>query len=95
MSFAKKVDKNQKDVVKALRSMGATVVDLSAVGKGMTDLLVGFDGQTILLEVKSGADKKFTPQQIKFFATWTGGMLARVNSVQEAEDLLQSIKQNP
>jgi hypothetical protein len=95
MAFAKKVDKNQKDVVKALRSMGATVVDLSAVGKGMTDLIVGFDGQTILLEVKDGPDKKFTPQQIKFFATWTGGMLARVNSVQEAEDLLQSIKQNP
>lgn len=95
MSFAKKVDVIQKDVVNKLRSMGATVVDLSAVGKGMTDLLVGFDGQTILLEVKSGADKKFTPQQIKFFAAWTGGMLARVNSVQEAEDLLQSIKQNP
>jgi Holliday junction resolvase len=95
MTFAKKTDVIQKDVVKKLRSMGATVVDLSAVGKGMTDLLVGFDGQTILLEVKSGADKKFTPQQIKFFATWTGGMLARVNSVQEAEDLIQSIKQNP
>ena len=95
MAFAKKVDVIQKDVVKTLRSMGATVIDLSAVGKGMTDLLVGFDGQTILLEVKSGTDKKFTPQQIKFFATWTGGMLARVNSVQEAEDLLQSIKQNP
>jgi Holliday junction resolvase len=95
MTFPKKTDLIQKDVVKKLRSMGATVVDLSAVGKGMTDLLVGFDNQTILLEVKSGADKKFTPQQIKFFATWTGGMLARVNSVQEAEDLLQSIKQNP
>lgn len=95
MAFAKKVDLIQKDVVNKLRSMGATVIDLSAVGKGMTDLLVGFDGQTILLEVKSGIDKKFTPQQIKFFATWTGGMLARVNSVQEAEELLQSIKQNP
>lgn len=92
MSYIKKVDLIQKDVVNKLRSMGATVVDLSAVGKGMTDLLVGFDGQTILLEVKSGADKKFTPAQIKFFATWTGGMLARVNSVQEAEELLKSIE---
>ena len=89
MSYIKKVDKNQKDVVKALRSMGATVVDLSAVGKGMTDLLVGFDGQTILLEVKSGADKKFTPQQIKFFAGWKGGPLHRVNSVQESIEVLK------
>lgn len=95
MAYAKKTDKNQASVVKKLREMGAIVVDLSAVGKGMTDLLVGFEGQTILLEIKDGADKKFTPAQIKFFATWTGGMLARVNSVQEAEDLLQSIKQNP
>lgn len=90
MTFAKKTDVIQKDVVKKLRSMGATVVDLSAVGKGMTDLLVGFDGQTILLEVKSGADKKFTPAQIKFFAGWKGGPLHRVNSVQEAIEVLKS-----
>jgi len=89
MAFAKKVDLIQKDVVNKLRSMGATVIDLSAVGKGMTDLLVGFDGQTILLEVKSGADKKFTPQQIKFFATWTGGPLHRVNSCEEAVSVLK------
>ncbi|CAB5217929.1 hypothetical protein UFOVP202_25 [uncultured Caudovirales phage] len=92
MSFAKKVDKNQADVVKALRDYGADVHLLHMVGAGIPDLLVAYEGQTILMEVKDGADKKFTPDQIKFIAGWKGGHLYRVNSSEEALDVLKSLK---
>ena len=89
MVYAKKVDKNQGHVVKALRQMGADVFLLHMVGGGIPDLLVAYAGHTILIEVKDGADKKLTPQQLELFANWKGGHLFRVNSVQEAEELLK------
>jgi len=92
MSFAKKVDKNQTVVVKALRDYGADVHLLHMVGAGIPDLLVAYEGHTILMEVKDGADKKFTPDQIKFIAGWKGGHLYRVNSSEEALDVLKSVK---
>jgi|TARA_R110000772_G_scaffold145742_2_gene255820 hypothetical protein len=92
MSFAKKVDKNQNEVVKTLRDYGADVHLLHMVGAGIPDLLVAYEGQTILMEVKDGADKKFTPDQIKFIAGWKGGHLYRVNSSEEALDVLKSLK---
>ena len=92
MSFAKKVDKNQKDVVKALRDYGAQVFHLHTQGGGIPDLLVCYEEQTILMEVKDGEDKKLTPQQITLFANWKGGHLYRVNSVQEAIEVLKLIE---
>jgi len=93
MSYIKKVDKNQASVVKALRDYGADVHLLHMVGKGIPDLLCAYEGHTILIEVKDGADKVFTPDQLKFIAGWQGGDLFRVNNEQEAIDLLKSYKQ--
>lgn len=90
MAYIKKVDKNQKDVVKALRDYGAQVILLHTVGGGIPDLMVCYADQTILMEVKDGEDKKLTPQQIVFFDQWQGGPLFRVNSPQEAIDVLKS-----
>ena len=92
MTFAKKVDKNQNDVVKTLREYGADVYLLHMVGGGIPDLLVAYEGHTILMEVKDGVDKKLTPQQIKLFSTWKGGHLYRVNSSTEAIEVIKSLK---
>jgi hypothetical protein len=92
MSFAvKKTDKNQASVVKALRDFGADVYSLHTVGGGIPDLLVLYEGHTLLFEVKDGADKKLTPLQIKLFANWKGGHLHRVNSPEEAIEILKSL----
>lgn len=90
MTYAKKVDKNQVVVVKTLRDFGAQVYHLHTVAHGMPDLMVCYNDQTILMEVKDGADKKLTPDQIKLFASWQGGPLYRVNSAQEAIEVLKS-----
>ena len=89
MAYAKKVDKNQADVVKTLRDYGTDVHLLHMVGGGIPDLLVCYNDHTILMEVKDGEDKKLTPQQITLFANWQGGPLHRVNSVQDAIEVLK------
>ena len=88
MSFPKKVDNNQLDIVKAFRSMGATVLNLSTVGKGCPDLLIGYKGISVLVEVKSKTGK-FTEPQLKFMEQWQGGAVNRIDSVDGAIRLIK------
>ena len=89
MAFAKKVDKNQVAVVKTLRDYGAQVFHLHTVAHGIPDIMCCYADQTILIEIKDGEDKKLTPLQIKLFANWQGGPLHRVNSCEEAINVLK------
>jgi len=86
---AKRVDCNQKDIVHALKTFGATVVDLSGIGKGCPDLLIGFKGTTYLIEIKKDSKAKFTPQQLQFNELWSGGVIARIQTIDEAIALLK------
>ena len=81
---AKKVDVNQKEIVLALRQLGASVFHLHEVGKGCPDLLCGINGTTFLVEVKKDAKATYTPQQIEFQGNWKGSPVVRINSVEEA-----------
>ena len=89
MAYARKIDKIQPLVVKALRDYGAQVFHLHTVAHGIPDILCCIAGNSILMEIKDGVDKKLTPDQIKLFANWIGGPLHRVNSVQEAIEVLK------
>jgi hypothetical protein len=86
-------DDNEVEIVKALRACGA-VVRYVTQGDGIPDLLVGYHGYTILMEVKDGnkppSARKLTDAEAKFFEEWTGGMLVKVESVEEALDILKS-----
>lgn len=88
MRRAAKIDANQPEIVSALRAVGATVVTLAAVGKGVPDLLVGFRQSTYLLEVKDGkkppSERQLTPDQIDWHVAWRGGPCAVVSSTGEA-----------
>jgi hypothetical protein len=95
MRRAARVDENQGLIVKALRACGATVRIITQ-GDGIPDLLVGYRGHTILMEVKDGnkppsARQLTTAEQI-FFDQWTGGKLFIVNSVEEALDVLKNCR---
>lgn len=88
MRFAAAADANQKEIVAALRAAGATVIPCHAVGKGFPDLVVGFRGDTFLIEVKDPSQPKhrheLTPAQKRFHATWPGKPIAKVFTVAEA-----------
>lgn len=90
--YAKRVDENQKEIVKALRLMGADVYDLSKVGNGIPDLMVATQGETILVEVKSNEKARYTDHQLKYLSNWRGGLVVRVNSVDDAIAMLQNIR---
>jgi hypothetical protein len=78
------VDANQAEIVKALRQLGCSVLDLSAVGGGCPDLLVGRLGASgrgnLLVEIKNPklkntggeAMRKTRAKQEQFRAEWNG-----------------------
>jgi len=92
MRYANRIDANQNKIVDALRGAGA-VVRIVTQGDGIPDLLVGYKGYTVLMEVKDGdkvpSARKLTEAEQKFFDEWTGGMLVIVNSVEEALEILK------
>ena len=86
MRRAARIDSNHAEIVKALRQCGMQVQDLSAVGGGVPDLLVGWRGVNMLLEIKrpnAPPSKQLTQAQTNWHATWPGA-LAVVESAREA-----------
>ena len=92
MRRANRVDYNQSVIVESLRKAGA-YVRIVTMGDGVPDLLVGYKGFTLLLEVKDGdkppSQRKLTTAEQKFFDEWTGGLLAVVESVEDALAILK------
>ena len=86
MRRASRVDSNQVAVVAALRKIGASVLHLHREGGGCPDLLAGYRGRNVLLEVKMPGEEP-NALQVEFIATW-GGELHVVHSAQEAIDAL-------
>ena len=93
---AARIDANHEQVVLALRTAGATVQSLAAVGQGVPDLLVGFQGKTLLMEIKDGnktpSERRLTEPQLKWHGAWRGGPLAVVDSVDGALRMLGVMK---
>lgn len=96
MRKAARVDANHTQVVMALQTAGATVQSLAAVGQGVPDLLVGFQGKTILMEIKDGqkppSARRLTEQQLKWHGAWRGGPVAIVDGVDAALRALGVLK---
>ena len=93
---AARVDQNHDQVVTALRAAGATVQSLAGVGKGVPDLLVGYQGQTLLMEVKDGnkspSARLLTEDQLRWHGSWKGGALAVVDNPDAALRMIGVIK---
>jgi Holliday junction resolvase len=93
---AARIDANHEQVVLALRTAGATVQSLAATGKGVPDLLVGFQGKTLLMEIKDGnktpSERRLTEDQLKWHGAWRGGPLAVVDSPDAALRMLGVLK---
>lgn len=94
MRRAARVDDNQMEIVLAMRAVGA-IVRVITQGDGLPDLLVGYNGHTILMEIKDGnkppSARKLTDNEQKFFDEWKGGPLYKVESVDQALDILDGL----
>ena len=91
MTYAR-IDTNHREIVKSLRDAGATVVSLAAMKHGCPDLLVGYAGLTLLMEIKRDSKARFTTDQLDFMSKWKGGAISRVDSVDAAIRALGIIK---
>lgn len=83
-----RADLNQSAIVKALRSVGATVHITNQVGCGFPDLVVGIFGRNYLMEVKNEETRgRLTAEQIIFLDMWKG----KVHIVKSVDEALQII----
>jgi Holliday junction resolvase len=93
---AARIDANHEQVVSALRAAGASVQSLAGVGKGVPDLLVGFQGKTLLMEIKDGrktpSERRLSEDQVRWHGAWNGGPLAIVDGVDAALRMLGVMK---
>lgn len=93
MRRAARVDSNSHEIVEGLRKAGAYVRVITQ-GDGLPDLLVGYRGHTLLIEIKDGqkppSQQKLTEAEQKFFDEWPGGPLVKASSLDEAIELLRN-----
>jgi hypothetical protein len=89
--YKKRVDENQKQLVHTFIALGASVLNLSTVGRGCPDLLVGYKGKSVLVEIKRDSKSIYTEPQVKFMQEWRGGAVSRVDSVDAAIRLIKML----
>jgi Holliday junction resolvase len=89
--YKKRVDENQKTLVHTFIALGASVLNLSTVGRGCPDLLIGYRGKSVLVEIKSSEKATYTEPQVKFMQTWRGGAVSRIDSVDAAIRLIKML----
>jgi hypothetical protein len=90
IDMSRRVDSNQTEIVRGLRSIGASVTVLSAVGGGCPDLLIGFQEKNILLECKNleGRGDRLTPAETEWIKNWKG-QIAIIFNVEQALAVIQ------
>ena len=98
LKYARRVDTNHAEIVKALRKIGASVWDTSRVGHGWPDLVVGWRGRNIFIECKwlrpthEGGRHKETKGQLESKSAWRGDAWIVVTSPEDAiEQLINAV----
>jgi hypothetical protein len=91
--LSKRVDQNHKSIVDSLRSIGATVQSLAAIGKGAPDILCGHRGRNYLFEVKNPgmppSKRKLTIAEQDWHERWNGSVHT-IENFSEALEILTS-----
>lgn len=70
----RKVDANQKEIVYGLRALGYSVRQTHTIGKGFPDIVIGRDGNNLLVEIKRPGEH-LTPDEREFFEIWKGNVI--------------------
>jgi hypothetical protein len=92
--YAQKPDSNQPEIVTGLEKVGCSVYDASKFGGGFPDIVVGFRGLTLCLEIKI-AKGKLRPSQVEFHEGWNGHSCV-VHSLGEAiQAVMDHVKAHP
>jgi hypothetical protein len=96
LAYAKRTDRNQREIVQVLRDMGISVFITSEIGKGFPDICCGYAGKTFLVEIKNGSkppsQRLLTTEEKKFHNSWLGHLciLESVNDAIRFANILRS-----
>lgn len=82
MRLAANIDANQREICEGLKKAGRSILYLHPIGSGCPDILVGYHGKNILLEIKQ-LKGQLNDNQKEFFAAWRGQALV-VRTLEEA-----------
>lgn len=88
-------DKNSSRIVDILSQCGFFYIDTSQVGRGFTDGVVGYGGETFLVEIKNGDSPfgwKFTEDQKEFRNRWNGGEIVTLDTEEAAITWIQKVR---
>ena len=85
--YKNKRDENEPDIVAEFLAHGFSVERLDKP----LDLLLGYHGVTLLVEVKNGPKAPLTKPQERFFENWRG-QSAIICSVEEARQFAREIR---
>lgn len=69
--LAHRTDANHAQIVKAFEQLGCTVFSAHTVGAGFPDLVIGCNGRTLLVEIKTERGE-LTKAQREFITAWNG-----------------------
>ena len=87
----KRIDANQRMIVRALRDTGVSVQSLADLGRGVPDLLCGYKGRNVLMEVKDSSQppsrRRLTEDEQNWHDKWRGQVVV----VETVEDALRVI----
>lgn len=85
---AARIDRNQLEIVEAVRKAGCSVQHLHTIGQGCPDLLIGIGAVNLLWEVKDGllppSRRLLTSFELDWHRNWRG----QVDIVESVEDAL-------
>ena len=87
-----RVDKNHQEIVRCLKTLGCTVLSLHAMGKGVPDLLIGYQGHCYLVEVKDKTGRVNAVQK-EWHQAWNTPVYV-VKTTIECVNLLNSLRSN-
>ena len=74
--FKSRVDKNQKEIAQAFKSLGYSVAYIHTLKSGIGDIIVGKHEMNFIIEIKDGkappSKKKLTDKEKEFKGSWKG-----------------------
>jgi len=78
-----RVDESKKEIVKAIKKAGASVLSLDPIGGGCPDILVGYRNKDTLMELKTG-NGEVRASQRTWHHRWRGRPVVVVRTPEEA-----------
>lgn len=87
MRLRARVDANQAQLVAYAVARGASWLSMSKLGRGCPDGILGFRGETYLVEIKTPKGT-LTDDQREFLRTWNGGPVHILRTTDDVEVLL-------